>query len=98
MEEERKSKLSNEAVQDLTARLRRIGGQIQGLERMLIEGRQCSEVLVQMTAVLRALKACASVLAMETMTAQCHCSVSEDTKVEELLDCLQPLLDQLAKL
>ena len=97
MEKQPVNGLSAEAIQDLGARLRRIGGQVHGLERMLEDRRQCSEMLVQMTAALRALKSCASVLAMETMRHQCRCTVN-DRDTEELLVCLEPLLDQLAKL
>ena len=43
----------NQAEKDrsLTTRLRRIEGQVQGLQRMLDSGRECEEVLTQIMAV-----------------------------------------------
>src|SRR3989304_6789856 len=40
-----------EAERNLSPRLRRIAGQVQGLERMLEAGRDCEEVLTQIMAV-----------------------------------------------
>ena len=36
---------------DITTRLRRIEGQVRGIEKMLEEGRECEEMLTQMMAV-----------------------------------------------
>ena len=41
--------------EDLTLRLRRLEGQIRGLQSMLAEGRECSDVLTQFLAVRSAL-------------------------------------------
>ncbi|HZT64591.1 MAG TPA: metal-sensitive transcriptional regulator [Acidimicrobiales bacterium] len=48
--------LPEEVVEDLRRRLRRVGGQIAGIERMLEEGRQCRDVLTQISAANRALE------------------------------------------
>jgi DNA-binding FrmR family transcriptional regulator len=48
--------LSSEVIQDLRRRLRRVGGQIAGIERMLDEGRECRDVLTQISAATRALE------------------------------------------
>lgn len=48
--------LPEEVVADLRHRLRRVGGQIAGIERMLDEGRQCRDVLTQISAANRALE------------------------------------------
>lgn len=47
--------LPAEVVDDVRKRLRRIGGQVDGLERMLAEGRDCRDVLTQLAAVSKAL-------------------------------------------
>ena len=47
--------LPEEVVDDLRKRLRRIGGQIQGIERMLEEGRECRDLVTQISAANRAL-------------------------------------------
>jgi DNA-binding FrmR family transcriptional regulator len=47
--------LDPEAVTSVTRRLRRAEGQISGVIRMLEEGRDCRDVVVQLAAVSRAL-------------------------------------------
>jgi len=48
--------LPEEVVHDLTRRLRRVEGQVRGVQSMLAEGRDCREVLTQMTAATKALE------------------------------------------
>ena len=48
--------LNAEAQKRLTLRLRRIEGQVRGLERMVVEPRLCVELLTQIAAVQSALK------------------------------------------
>lgn len=43
-----------EVVDDVRTRLRRVAGQVQGIERMLAEGRECRDVVTQLAAVSRA--------------------------------------------
>ena len=45
----------DERVEDLVRRLRRIEGQVRGLERMVSEGRYCVDILTQVDAVRAAL-------------------------------------------
>jgi len=40
----------------LQARLRKIGGQVEGVERMLLADRDCAEILLQLLSVRKALK------------------------------------------
>lgn len=48
--------LPEEVIADLRKRLRRIAGQVQGVERMLDEGRECRDVVTQISAANRALE------------------------------------------
>ncbi len=48
--------LPDEVLDDLRRRLRRVGGQVQGIERMLDEGRECRDVVTQISAANRALE------------------------------------------
>jgi DNA-binding FrmR family transcriptional regulator len=48
--------LPNEVIDDLRKRLRRIAGQVQGIERMLDDGRECRDVVTQISAANRALE------------------------------------------
>jgi DNA-binding FrmR family transcriptional regulator len=47
--------LPDEVVDDVRKRLRRVAGQVQGVERMLAEGRECRDVVSQLSAASKAL-------------------------------------------
>lgn len=48
--------LPDEVVDDVRKRLRRVAGQVQGVERMLEDGRECRDVVTQLSAALKALE------------------------------------------
>lgn len=48
--------LPEDVVADVRSRLRRIGGQIAGIERMLEDGRECRDLVTQISAANRALE------------------------------------------
>jgi DNA-binding FrmR family transcriptional regulator len=48
--------LPDETVADLIRRLRRVEGQVRGLHQMLAEGRDCREIVTQMSAANKALE------------------------------------------
>ncbi|MGC8628206.1 MAG: metal-sensitive transcriptional regulator [Acidimicrobiales bacterium] len=48
--------LSPEVVDDVRKRLRRVAGQVQGVERMLADGRECRDVVAQISAATKALE------------------------------------------
>jgi DNA-binding FrmR family transcriptional regulator len=54
--EETDVELPEEVLNDLRRRLRRVAGQVQGIERMLDEGRECRDVVTQISAANRALE------------------------------------------
>ena len=45
-----------EVVDDLQRRLRRVEGQVRGLQAMLAEGRECRDVVTQLSAATKALE------------------------------------------
>lgn len=47
--------IPEEAVDDLTRRLRRIEGQIRGVQQMLADGRDCRDIVTQISAASKAL-------------------------------------------
>ena len=49
-------KLPDEVVDDLRKRLRRADGQVQAVERMLADGRECKEIVTQLSAAIGALE------------------------------------------
>jgi DNA-binding FrmR family transcriptional regulator len=48
--------LPDEVVDDLRKRLRRADGQVQAVERMLAEGRECKDIVTQLSAAISALE------------------------------------------
>ena len=47
--------LSEDTISDLTKRLRRAEGQVRGVQQMLAEGRDCRDIVTQLSAVTKAL-------------------------------------------
>ena len=45
-----------EVVDDLRKRLRRAGGQVQAVEKMLADGRECRDIVTQLSAAINALE------------------------------------------
>ena len=48
--------LPEEVIDDLRKRLHRVAGQIEGIERMLDAGRECRDVVTQISAATKALE------------------------------------------
>ena len=48
--------IPDDVVDDVRKRLRRAAGQVQAIERMLAEGRECREVVTQISAATKALE------------------------------------------
>ncbi len=48
--------IPEEVVADVSKRLRRVAGQVQGVVRMLEEGRECRDVVAQLSAATKALE------------------------------------------
>jgi DNA-binding FrmR family transcriptional regulator len=48
--------IPDEIIEDLRKRLRRVEGQVRGIESMLAEGRDCRDVVTQLSAATRALE------------------------------------------
>lgn len=48
--------LPDEVTAEVRKRLRRVAGQVQGVERMLEDGRDCKEVVAQISAAAKALE------------------------------------------
>lgn len=61
--------LNPKALKDVTDRLRRIEGQARGIQRMIEEGRPCSEVIVQLSALRSAVSKAAATLIVENLEA-----------------------------
>ena len=91
---ERKKERGENERRDLMNRLKRIEGQVRGLQRMLEEDAYCPDILTQASAVNSALNSfCRVLLANHIRTC-----VSEDIRaghnetVDELMDTLQKMM------
>ena len=60
--------LPEETVADLVKRLRRVEGQVRGLQQMLAEGRDCRDVVTQISAANKALEQAGFVLVAAGLT------------------------------
>ena len=60
--------LPEETITDVTRRLRRIEGQVRGLQQMLIEGRDCRDVVTQLSAANKALEQAGFVIVAAGLT------------------------------
>lgn len=56
MAEEDDVQLPDEVVQDARRRLHRAAGQVEAVDRMLAEGRECKDVVMQLSAATKALE------------------------------------------
>lgn len=60
--------LPAETIEDLTRRLRRVEGQVRGIQQMLGEGRDCRDVVTQISAANKALEQAGFVLVAAGLT------------------------------
>ena len=67
---------SENAKDELTRRLRRIEGQVQGVQRMVAEDRDCREILQQLSAIRSAVQGVSRVFLQEYAT-QCLVEMDE---------------------
>jgi DNA-binding FrmR family transcriptional regulator len=59
---------SEETVQDVLKRLRRVEGQVRGVQQMLTDGRDCRDVVTQISAANKALEQAGFVLVAAGLT------------------------------
>ncbi len=78
---------SPEAQADLSDRLKRIEGQVRGVQRMVEEGRDCRAILNQLTAV-RAAAYQVSLLLVRDYATQCLRDSDESKTIDELVQTL----------
>jgi DNA-binding FrmR family transcriptional regulator len=87
--------LAPEVMEDLRGRLRRAAGQVKAVERMLDEGRDCREVVTQLSAARAALEQVGFKL-VSTAVTQCVSDPDGEGTPGERLDELEKLFLKLA--
>ncbi len=85
--------LSSEAETSLRNRLRRLNGQVAGIERMLEERRNCDEILVQVAALKQAVNSVAvALLKAHIDTCESECGDSAPRSLQALAAALSRVL------
>ena len=92
---ERKKKRSEEEFKSLMNRLKRIEGQVRGVEKMLVNDAYCPDILIQVSAINSALNS----FNKELLACHMKSCVVEDIKADrpEAVDELVKLLQKLMK-
>ena len=82
--------LPEDTINDLQKRLRRIEGQVRGIQAMLTDGRECSEVVTQIAAAAKAMEQVGFKLVASGLT---YCLTHPDEAAESGYD-----LDRVEKM
>ncbi len=85
--------LEQEVQQELLSRLKRIEGQARGVQKMIEDGRDCTEIVNQLSA-MRAATQSASILLLKNYAQLCRARASQDPGAESRLD---ELIEWMAK-
>ena len=80
----------------ITARLRRIEGQVRGVEKMVDEDRDCHEILQQLCSIRSAVQS-ASMVFLHEVAADCllNTDTVDRSKREELLEDMMALIGKM---
>ena len=87
----------NHIDESVLKRLSKIEGQIRGIKEMGAEGRSCSEILTQLSAVQSALKQVSKLIMLDHLE---HCVAKgiEEGEVERALEDMTKVIDQFSKM
>ena len=83
--------VSSEVKADLTRRLKRLEGQVRGVQRMLEEDRDCREIIQQLAAIRSATHQ-ASLVVIREHAAACLFKSGEQASPQDVLDSLIDVL------
>ena len=87
--------IPEETVADLTRRLRRVEGQIRGVQQMLTDGRDCRDIVTQMSAASKALDQAGFLLVAAGLT-WCVANPKESADEGYALDDVKRMFMKLA--
>ncbi len=88
--------LKEEIQGNILARLKKIEGQIRGLQAMVSESRECDQILAQVRAAQSALKA-VSKLVIRSFLLKCYHEISTKPSPEQMLEKLDKVVSVLTK-
>ena len=81
----------------ILSRLKRIEGQIRGIQGMIIEERPCSDIMVQMTAVKSALNQVSKLILENHVNSWFNSSVSSDDISQDMINEVMELILKFIK-
>lgn len=81
---------------DIKKRLRKTGGQINGIEKMVDEGRYCVDVLQQISAARAALNKVALMI-LESHTKSCVVTAIQENRTEDKVEELIGIISKFTK-
>ena len=81
---------------NILARLKKIEGQIRGLQAMVTEGRECDQILAQVRAAQSALRS-VSKFVIKSYLLKCYHEISSKPTPEEMLEKLDKIVGVLTK-
>ena len=81
---------------NILARLKKIEGQIRGLQAMVTEGRECDQILTQVRAAQSALRS-VSKLVIKNYLLKCYHEISSKPTPEDMLTRLDKIVGVLTK-
>ena len=82
------AEVKEEMQRNIISRLRKIEGQIRGLQTMVGSGKECEQILTQLRAAQSALKS-VSGLVMRSYLMKCYSEMGEHPKPEEIYSKLE---------
>lgn len=88
--------LKEEMQSNILARLKKIEGQIRGLQAMVGQSRECDQILAQVRAAQSALKG-VSKLIIKSYLLKCYHEMSSNPSPEEMLARLDKVVEVLTK-
>ena len=88
--------LNEQEKNNITRRLRKVGGQINGIEKMVNDSRYCVDILQQVIAARSALSQVALII-LESHTKSCVVNAIRDDRAEESIAELMKVLSKFAK-
>jgi CsoR family transcriptional regulator, copper-sensing transcriptional repressor len=88
--------LKEEMERNILSRLKKIEGQIRGLQGMVSNGKECEQILTQLRAAQSALKS-VSALVLKSYLTKCYSQIGEKPNPEEVYRKLEKTVGLLTK-
>ena len=88
--------LTDNEKNDITQRLKKISGQINGIDKMLDEGRYCVDIIQQVLAARAALNK-VGLMILESHAKSCVVKAIKEDRAEQSIDELMGILKQFNK-